>query len=161
MFCFIKSAGPAKESKADKRKNEKKGSKGGGGAHRPVSGKPGNRASQTNTAFTDKTNLQLERNGKYLDSKNNEQSVKEHVNNGGNGANLPQTEAKEDNPANESERANEQSLLSPEEASNLEDAKSKDASIVEEEGSEKPTDEAAEVEVTGTELQKLFIWFDV
>lgn len=46
FFSLSQSAGPSKESKADKRKKDKKAGK-GSGANRPVSGKSGRRETQT------------------------------------------------------------------------------------------------------------------
>ena len=66
-YSFVfKSAGPAKESKADKRKKEKKGNR-AGGANRPVSGKPNNRNTQS-------TSAQSERNKGLLDPEKNGQT---------------------------------------------------------------------------------------
>lgn len=74
LLFFFKSAGPAKETKADKRKKDKKGNKGGWGANRPVSGKPGEkREAQANTALSVK--VTVEQNKKHLDPENNEQSM--------------------------------------------------------------------------------------
>ena len=68
-YSFVfKSAGPAKESKADKRKKEKKGNR-AGGANRPVSGKPNNRNTQS-------TSAQSEQNKGLLDPENNGQATK-------------------------------------------------------------------------------------
>ena len=67
-YSFVfKSAGPAKESKADKRKKEKKGNR-AGGANRPVSGKPNNRNTQS-------TSAQSEQNKGLLDPENNGQAT--------------------------------------------------------------------------------------
>ena len=68
-YSFVfKSAGPAKESKADKRKKEKKGNR-AGGANRPVSGKPNNRNTQS-------TSAQSEQIKGLLDPENNGQATK-------------------------------------------------------------------------------------
>ena len=68
-YSFVfKSAGPAKESKADKRKKEKKGNR-AGGANRPVSGKGNNRNTQS-------TSAQSEQNKGLLDPENNGQATK-------------------------------------------------------------------------------------
>ena len=67
-YSFVfKSAGPAKESKADKRKKEKKGNR-AGGANRPVSGKPNNRNAQS-------TSAQSEQNKGLLDPEKNGQAT--------------------------------------------------------------------------------------
>ena len=64
---MFKSAGPAKESKADKRKKEKKGNR-AGGANRPASGKANNRNTQS-------TSAQSEQNKGLLDPEKNGQAT--------------------------------------------------------------------------------------
>jgi len=94
--CCIKSAGPAKESKAEKRKKEKKGAKGwgrgGGGANRPVSGKPGNKKdvqiNKDQVEMSKQNNLSAEQERMQLNTENNVQATEDIDKSEGNGANV-------------------------------------------------------------------------
>ena len=93
MRFLFKSAGPAKESKAEKRKKEKKGAKGWtrGGANRPVSGKPGVKDGQTNkdqVEMSKQNNLSAEQGTIQLHQENNVQVNEDVDKSGSNDANF-------------------------------------------------------------------------
>ena len=91
LYLF-KSAGPAKESKAEKRKKEKKGAKGwGGGANRPVSGKPGKKdvqISKDQVEMSKHNNLSPEQEKMQLNHENNVQANEDIDKSEGNEANF-------------------------------------------------------------------------
>lgn len=71
---ILASAGPSKESKADKRKRDKKAGK-GSCANRPASGKPGKRETQTSKdQYSNQNNLSATGGGKNQDQDNSFQS---------------------------------------------------------------------------------------
>lgn len=109
---ILASAGPAKETKADKRKKDKKGSK----ANRPVSGKPAQRDAQS-----DNKNFQVEQSSKNVKTENDE-SLEEHFKNK---ANLRENEPNEDKSKtiDSSEKESEQSEPLPGKASDCDDRK--------------------------------------
>lgn len=83
MMEILASAGPAKESKADKRKKEKKGSK----ANRPVSGKPAYKDARPNIAHVDE-NFQVKQNANNIEVESGGQSKEENLTNKVNEINL-------------------------------------------------------------------------
>ena len=114
-ILLFKSAGPAKESKADKRKKEKKGSK----ANRPVSSRPAYKDMRPNSAHVD-NNFQVKQNANNIEMESSGQSIEENLTNKVNEINLRENGPNENNgeETNDSaEKDSEKSELVPEKSS--------------------------------------------
>ena len=135
MYLF-KSAGPAKESKAEKRKKEKKGAKGwagGGGANRPVSGKPGKKdvqMSRDQVEMSKQNNLSPEQEKMQLNQENNDQVNEDIDKSEGNEANFTDQNSSISRETGVNEN-NEESLVIDNETMNKEKANLLDKSTEE------------------------------